>query len=287
MTTIIIPARTERYLNKTIEGVLSAAVGEIEVIVVLDGYGDTPYQRIEDKRVKYIIFPLPEKHERHKRQAVNVAVSISHGEYVMWLDAHCIVADGFDEVLAKDCEDDWVVIPRRRRIRADANDINIWEAIDYDDTPPIDYEYWMWRDLVKGRLKNYKWSSRSEDKKDVMIDDIFCGQGSLFFMSRKHFNRMGFMDVEGYTGWGQEGEEICLTTLLRGGRAIVNKNTWYAHLRKGQVYGRMYKWTSTKPAEDYSYDYWVNKHRDFFVETVNRFMPVPNYTSDWEKKLYG
>jgi len=98
---------------------------------------------------------------------------------------------------------------------------------------------------------------------------------------------MGFMDVEGYTGWGQEGEEICLTTLLRGGRAVVNKNTWYAHLRKGQVYGRMYKWTSTKPTEDYSYDYWVNKHRDFFVETVNRFMPVPNYTSDWEKKLYG
>ena len=279
---VIIPARTEKFLNLTIKSVLSTAVGDIEIIAVLDGYDDTPYEKIIDKRVKYISLPAPDNHERHKRQGVNAAISISHAKYVMWLDAHCILAEGFDEILTKDCEDDWVVIPRRRRV-----DVEKWEGVDYVDTPPIDYEYWMWGNLKKGRLRNYKWNSKSIKMKDVPIDDIFCGQGSLFFMTRKHFDRMGFMKIEGYTGWGQEGEEICMTTLLNGGRAIVNKKTWYAHLRKGQVHGRMYKETDVTPSYDYSYDYWVHEKREFFVETINKFMPIPNFPPDWERRIYG
>ena len=282
MVSIVIPARTERYLNKTIESVLKAATGEIEIFVVLDGYGDTPYEPIIDKRVKYISLPLPVNYERRKRQGINAAISISYGKYVMWLDAHCVLAEGFDEVLAKDCEDDWIVVPRRMRL-----DPKTWTAKNPEGRPPIDYEYFMWQYLKRNRLAGYKWEIKSRAKTDVPIDDIMVCQGSLVFMSRKHYDRMGFMKVEGYTGWGQEGEEVCLTTILNGGRAVVNKNTWYAHLHKGQMHGRMYKWTNVQPSYNYSFNYWVNKHRDFFVETVNRFMPLPNYTSDWEKRLYG
>lgn len=282
MISIIIPARTERYLNRTIEEVLSKSVGDIEVFPVLDGYGDTPYERIIDKRVKYISLPIPDNYERRKRQAVNAAVSISHGKYVMWLDAHCVLAKGFDEVLVKDCEDDWVVVPRRYRM-----DLGKWNKRIEEVRPPIDYEYLMWQYLKKGRLAGYKWEIKSEAKKDIPIDDIFTCQGSFVFMTRKHFDRMGFMKTEGYTGWGQEGEEVCLTTLLNGGRAVVNKNTWYAHLHKGQMHGRMYKWTSVQPSYDYSYDYWVNENRDFFVGLINKYRPIPNFHHDWEKKLYG
>ena len=42
MLSVIIPARNEIYLQKTIDSVLSAAKGEIEVIAILDGYWPDP-----------------------------------------------------------------------------------------------------------------------------------------------------------------------------------------------------------------------------------------------------
>src|SRR4030043_173560 len=42
MTSIIIPARNEIYLQKTIENVLSNAEGDIEILAMLDGYVPEP-----------------------------------------------------------------------------------------------------------------------------------------------------------------------------------------------------------------------------------------------------
>ena len=74
---IIIPARTEKFLNKTIRDVLDKATGEIEIFPVLDGYGNTSYEKIIDKRVKYISLPKSDDHERHKRQGINAAGQVT------------------------------------------------------------------------------------------------------------------------------------------------------------------------------------------------------------------
>jgi len=283
MLSIIIPARTEKFLNQTIKDVLAKATGEIEIFPVLDGYGDCPYEYIKDKRVKYISFPLPRNDERRKRQAVNAAVSISSGEYICWIDAHCVVAPGFDEVLIKDCQDDWVIVPSRYYM-----DLEKWDRVVSPDLPPEDYRYWKWSSLKGGkRFAQWRWGKKCEDRKDVLIDDIFCTQGSLFFMTRKWFDRCGFMQTKGYMGWGEEGEEICMTTLLNGGRVVVDKNTWYAHLRKEQMGKRMYKFVSAEPCYEYSYNYWVHEQKDFFIKMINRFMPIPNYPSNWEDIIYA
>jgi len=281
MLSIVIPARTEKFLNRTIQDILEKATGEIEIIPVLDGYGDTPYEKIDDPRVRYISLPVPVNYERHKRQGINAGVSISTGEYVMWVDAHCCFAKGFDEVLVRDCEDDMVMVPRRYKM-----DFKKWDRNIEKDRPPIDYVYPMWQFLKKNRLAGYKWDIKSRERKDIMIDDIMITQGSLICMTRKWFNKMGFMKTEGYTGWGQEGEEVCLTTIKNGGRAVVNKNTWYAHLHKGQMHGRMYKWTSVKPSYDYSFNYWVHENKEFFIKLIESNLPIPNFHHDWKKKLY-
>jgi len=278
MISIIIPARTEKYLNHTIKDVLSKATSEIEIIVVLDGYGDYPYKPIKDKRVRYISFPLPVNDERRKRQAVNAAVSISQGKYICWLDAHCVVAPGFDEVLVKDSQDDLVIVPSMYSL-----DLEKWDR----KGTPEDYRYWKWSSLRDGRFAQWRWMKRHEERKDVSIDDIFCTQGSFFFMTRKWFDKCGFMQTDGYMGWGQEGEEICLTTLLNGGGVVVDKHTWYAHLRKEQMGKRMYKYVSAEPSYKYSYNYWVHKQKDFFIKTINKFMPIPNYPANWKEQLYG
>lgn len=291
LVSIIIPARTEKFLNKTIRDVLDKATGEIEILPVLDGYGGSPkelishgvsYEPIIDPRVKYIALPLPDNFDRHKRQAINTAASISNGEFICWMDAHCVVGKGFDEILARDCKDDWVMVPRRYRLNPEKWDKEGWEG-----KPPIDYVYPMWQFLAKHkRIAGYRWDIRSEERKNIMIDDIMTTQGSLVFMTRKWFDKMGFMKIEGYTGWGQEGEEVCLATMLNGGRAVVNKNTWYAHLHKGQMHGRMYRWTNIEPSYAYSFNYWVHEHKDFFVDLIKKNMPIPNFHHNWEEKLY-
>ena len=88
-------------------------------------------------------------------------------------------------------------------------------------------------------------------------------------------------------GWGEESEEICLTTLLNGGRVVVDKNTWYAHADKRQMGKRMYPYVSAKPCYEYSFDYWVHKQKDFFIKTINKFMPLPNYPANWEEIVYA
>ena len=117
MLTVIIPSRNEMFLSKTIEDILKKARGEIEVIAVLDGYWPSETKRekwstpaiIQDDRVTYIHFGEP----RGLRVAINAGVAIAKGDYVMKVDGHCLFDEGFDVKLAEDCEDNWVVIPRR------------------------------------------------------------------------------------------------------------------------------------------------------------------------------
>lgn len=279
MLTVIIPSRTELFLNNTINDVLEKATGKIEIIVGLDGYD---IEKINDSRVRYFSMPLSKSNQ--KRQIINKAVEISNGDYVMSLDAHCMMAKGFDEQLAKDHKPNWVQIPRRHRLDAEN-----WCIQRQFGKPPIDYEYFMFDPLVRGEsLHGYKWDSRTNERAKIPIDDTLEFQGSCWFMTKDWFNKMGFMQVEGYTGWGQEAEEIGLTTWKNGGRVVTNKNTWYAHLHKGQKYGRMYHLNNKERlmSYDYSRDLWLNKNKDFFISLIEKFMPIPNWTPDWKERIW-
>jgi len=281
---VIIPSKTEVFLKQTTEDVLKNATGSVEVIVGLDGYEDI--EKVNDSRVTY--FSIPSSPSNQKRQLVNKAVEMAKGEYVMSLDAHCMVAKGFDEQLIKDHQSNWVQIPQRRRLDAES-----WCEQDQCGRPPIDYEYLMWRPVLqKDGFHGYKWDERTLTRKDIIIDDIMTIQGSAWFMSKKWFERCGFMQIKGYTGWGQEGEEISFTTWLTGGRVVTNKNTWYAHLHKGRTYGRMYHLNKPETLESYkySYDFWINnrplKNRIHnFDWLIEKFWPIPNWPSDWREKI--
>src|SRR4030066_1764325 len=108
MLSVIIPARNEIYLEKTIRNVLDNAEGEIEVLVVLDGYLPEPQIYTGDERVIFI----HNKESIGQRQSINQAAKIAKGKYIMKIIAHCAVDKGFDVKLAQDCEYDWTVIPR-------------------------------------------------------------------------------------------------------------------------------------------------------------------------------
>ena len=113
----MIPSRNDEFLQKTIDDLLAKAEGEIEVIVILDGYWPDPILR-DDPGV--VILHQGTVHDSlGMRGSINAGVDIARGEYIMKIDEHCIVDEGFDTKLKADCEDNWVVIPRRYRLDAE------------------------------------------------------------------------------------------------------------------------------------------------------------------------
>ena len=283
MLTIAIPSKNEVFLRKTILDVLEKATGDIEVLPILDGYDLPAEEIVVDPRVSYI--RLPAASFSQKRHGVNLAISQAKGKYVMSLDAHCMMAKGFDVQLAKDHHPNWVQIPRRNRL-----DAVKWSLQPQSDNrPPIDYEYIMFPPLMNDHsIHGFKWDTRTLANSDKQIDDTIQFQGSCWFMTKKWFDKMGFMQVEGYTGWGQEAEEISMTTWKNGGRVVTNKNTWYAHLHKGPVHGRMYHLSreENRRSYDYSYHKWLIENKDFFIGLIEKFAPLPGWPPNWKEKLW-
>ena len=282
MLTVVIPSKHELFLKRTIEDVLEKATGDIEVLPVLDGYDLPPEQIVTDPRVRYV--KLSAKPYSQKRHGINKAISESNGEYVMSLDAHCMMAKGFDEQLIKDHEPNWVQIPRRNRLDAEH-----WCLQPQSDSrPPIDYEYIMFKPLYEGAMHGFRWDDRTLKNMDIPLDNTIQFQGSCWFMTKDWFLERGFMQTEGYTGWGQEAEEISMTTWKNGGRVITNKNTWYAHLHKGAHWGRMYHLSrdENRRSYAYSYDLWLNKNRDCFIGLIEKFPRMPGWPLNWKDVLW-
>src|SRR3990167_8131857 len=96
---VLIPARQEMWLKATVEDVLAHRQADTEVIVVLDGaWADPPLAQHPDVRIVYQPQPIGQ------RAATNLAARLSSARYVMKLDAHCAIADGFDAALVKAAE---------------------------------------------------------------------------------------------------------------------------------------------------------------------------------------
>ena len=92
------------------------------------------------------------------------------------------------------------------------------------------------------------------------------------------------MDVA-YQTWGQEAQEILFETLAHGGRAVVNKNTWYAHLHKGKKFGRMYHLSNRMRHASASYAWYKWWDTPILNELIEKFMPMSRWPKDWKEKI--
>ena len=110
---VLIPARNEMFLKPTMISVLANRRAQTEIIVVLDGAW--PLDPIPDHPDVTLIYHAE---SIGQRAAVNEAARLARGKYVMKLDAHCTVAEGFDTELMADCQPDWTVIPRMYNLHA-------------------------------------------------------------------------------------------------------------------------------------------------------------------------
>lgn len=246
---IIIPARKEEFLDRTVQDIKKKATGDIEVIVV------------ENKEL---------------RPAINEAAAMAKGEYLMKIDAHCALGEGFDEILQKDCEDNWLVVPSKYSLL-----VNTWERF----REPWNYFYLTFpygpgMSFIGLHEKNYG-PNINKIHQAIDIDDIITFQGSCWFLSKKLWDKIGPMDHEHYY-YAHEAPELGLKTWLSGGRVVINKRTWYAHLFKGNAYKRKFsrerrKW---ERAIIWSTEYWMKQPG--MKQLIEKFWPMPGWPDDWE-----
>ena len=282
MISIIVPSRNERFLVHTVTDLLKNG-GDIEVIVILDGYWE--HGLPGDKRLRIIHRGTP----RGMRDAVNSAVAISRGEWLMKCDAHCAFDDGYDVKLAADCDDNWLVVPRRYSLDAEE-----WKR---EPKAPKDAMYYFYPYLHPDDLGLHgkPWMERAKERRDVLIDEDVTFQGSCWFMSRAHWDRIGGMSEVGYGTFMGEPQEIgCKTQLGEWeGKIMRNKKTWYAHLHKGNRYGRMYSFSKQERIRGnaYSFDFWWNnrwtKRKHDIEWLIDRFPPMPGWVKDWKERKHA
>lgn len=289
MVSVVIPSRSDQYLQKTVDDLFAKAEGQIEVIVVYDGRWADPILKDDPRLIQ--IHHGEVFNNLGMRASINAGVAISHGEYIMKLDEQCAVDQGFDIKLAADCENNWVVVPRRYRLEPET-----WTLVK-DGRPPVDYMFIAYPyerpyDKTCG-LHGDLW--KRPERSDIEIDDLMTMQGSCYFMKRSYWDELGELDDTNYGTFTMEAQEISNKVWLSGGRLVVNKKTWYAHWHKGSK-GKGYGFSNEQYKRHqegmekgrlYAIEYWLNTH-DYphdFKWLLEKFAPVPTWPEDWEERI--
>lgn len=292
---IIIPARGEKYLVHTLDSIYRNATGEFEVIV---GFNGRPFEKLE-----YILnCNLPNlkvfitQENIGLKPMINTLAKLATGEYLYKSDAHCAFSKGFDEVLQKDMEDDWIVTPRFYVL-----DKRTWK---WQDERFYDYFYLScpftdkrglrfkagghWPERTKERLPQSRSGFEALDALDEIyspfIDETPQIHGSGWFVNRRYF--LDYLDgfpEEDWDGHAQEPIWLALKNWLIGGKVMVNKNAWYAHLHQDSS-ERGYP--EDKNATENTYRetarYWLHQPIEKFLE---KFPDMPTWPDNWRELL--
>lgn len=254
---IIIPARSEQFLSRTVEDILEHIEADTEIIVTLDGEWSNPPIK-QHPRVNVIFVP----EAIGQRAAQNIACRLSRAKWVMKLDAHVSVDQGFDRKMIKFMEEhpndtcvsvmknlhafDWACYHnycgwtkyqgptptkcgkcgksdkvRRRMVWKPRRGIN---SVSYcfDSEPHFQY------------FESYKHREPYlSDRKNKGYTETMSLQGSCFMCSREKYWELD-LGGEEFGSWGNQGLQVACDTWLSGGRVLVNYDTWYAHMFRTQ-----------------------------------------------------
>jgi ribosomal protein L37E len=237
---------------------------------------------------------------------VNLAARLADARYVMKLDAHCAVADGFDAALIAAGDElgpDVTQIPAQKNLhafdwrcrscghrtyqgptpqqcascgaRVAFEQVMVWQPRSGTTT-----SFWRFDDDLKFQYWN-DYKRRPEAQGEIV--DVMTSLGACFFMARDRFLAIGGLDT-GHGGWGQFGVEIACASWLTGGRHVVNRRTWFAHLfRTQQGFGFPYPLPGSdqERAREYSRRLWFENRRPGQVLPlswlIEKFAPLPGW----------
>ena len=296
---VLIPARNEEWLARTIADVLEHAHADTEIIAVLDGAWANP--PIPDHPRLTLIHPSV---SIGQRAATNLAARASTARYVMKLDGHCSVADGFDVELiraAGELGEDVTQIPAQYNF-------HIYDQVcgcgaRFDQAPHFQacptcggalHKELVWERRERKRTTSWVFTpepkfayDKAGDKQQRRtggdIHDVMTALGACFFLSRDRFWQIGGLD-EAYGSWGSFGLEVACKAWLSGGRHVVNTRTYFAHFfRVGgigfpyEIHASAQEAARTRAKAIWWANAWPGQVRPLSW-LVEKFWPVPGWT---------
>ena len=290
---IIIPSCNEirqvapgvTVLQRTVQDIYEKATGDFEVII---GFNGPTYQEFPDypnlRTVK-----LPEN--IGIKTMINILAIMTKGKYIYKTDAHCLFDNGFNEILATDMQDNWIMTPRFYVLDPDK-----WQ---WQDERYYDYFY-LCCPFTDPRGFRFKagghWPERTAERENnsrYTIDETPQIHGSGWMVERDFFlNKIGGFSSRDPLGHAQEPPYLGLKTWLGPweGKVMVNKKTWYAHMHQ---HNAVKGYHFTHQQERTSYDVWARywmgdkwgeriHNIDWFIE---KFMPMPTWPENWRELL--
>jgi len=242
---VIIPARNEEFLSKTVDDLLLNCEADTNIIVGLDGAWAEP--RLVDNP-KVIIVHYSES--IGQRAITNQCVRLSNAKYIVKCDAHCSFEKGWDKKMLeafKETGDNVTMVPIMRNLHAfdwvcpnghrryqgpsgpctECKEPTIKDVCWIAKNNPQSTSYRFDKDLHFQYFTDYK-KRQSGD----LVESMSL-QGSFFMLTRDKYWELNICD-EKHGSWGQQGTEVACKTWLSGGRVVCNKRTWYAHMFRTQ-----------------------------------------------------
>lgn len=249
---ILIPARHEQWLARTVHDILEHKQGATEIIIGLDGeWANPPIEDHQDVRIVY----YPES--IGQRAMTNQLCRLSQAKYVAKVDAHCAFDEGFDVKMLEAFQrtgDNVIMVPVMRNLhvfnwicpdghrryqspsgpcrecgKPTAQEL-IWDpksnpqnmSYSFDSEPHFQYfnEYRRRPEYIK-------------DMNETGLTETMSLQGSFFMITREKYWELNICD-ESFGSWGSQGIETACKMWLSGGRVLCNHKTWYAHLFRTQ-----------------------------------------------------
>ena len=254
---ILIPARNEMFLSRTIQDLLKNKTDDTEIIIGLDGELSDP--AVEDhKDVKILYY----SESIGQREMTNQLCKLSNAKYIAKTDAHCAFDKHFDKKMFEAFEkagDNTLMVPVMRNLHVfdwvckKCGDRR-YQGPTPKDCPKCDNKADFEKDVVwipkkspqsvsycfdsEPHFQYFKeYAKRPKYKKDLEetgLTETMSLQGSFFMLTREKYWELNISDSETFGSWGSQGIEISCKFWLSGGRVLVNHSTWYAHLFRTQ-----------------------------------------------------
>lgn len=231
---ILIPAKNEPYLQKTVEDLKTKIKADTEILWREDyGIG--------------------------QRALTNELAREAKGYYVMKLDAHCSLSNGFDIALLnkiKELGDNTILAPLLM---------------------PLDAQTWT----VNGKKQMAQFVFDTNLVMQHAIGDVgetMCLQGSAWLMSKENYFKWSICD-ESLGSWGGQAVELGIKAFLNGGKCITTRDAYYGHVFRHTDADFPYdrgkdpgKFANTELKKRY-----LNKSIE---PLVRKFMPCADWTED-------
>jgi glycosyltransferase involved in cell wall biosynthesis len=286
------------FLDRTIQDILENIEGNTEIIAILDGEWPKMDMR-KDKRVTYIFH----NEAKGQRVSTNEAVRMSKSKYILKCDAHCAFDKGFDVKMMNLMQDDYTMIPVMRNLHAFdwvcKNGHRRYQGISgvcKECGEPTEMDV-VWIAKTNPQSTAYRfdktmhfqyWNEFGKQQKGDLTETLSI-QGSCFMLTREKYWELDICS-EDFHSWGQQGVEVACKTWLSGGKVVVNRTTWYAHMFRtaGGDFSFPYEQPQSKVNENrelsrklFQHDGW-DKAKLKFQWLLDKFNPP-----EWKSKKSG